>query len=140
MQATAIAQRAIITGQRQHRDKVELAVVLSNILQRLHHGSRCQQVVARQARAVHHDAVTQIYPGLLAQNLAYCICPRAPGARYAKAFMADGAKHGIGNHVVRLLQHDFQQVMQRCRLRLGDHRARHAWLGLALQMAANLDP
>ncbi len=81
MEAGAILQRAVMARQRQHRDEVELGVVLGDILQHLHHGRRGDQVVARQARAVGDDGVAEINPSLLTQDLTYGIgsCPPVPG-------------------------------------------------------------
>ena len=53
--------------------------------------------------------------------------------------MADGAEDGIGDHVVRFLQHDLQQIVQRRRLGLRDHRAGDAVASLAFQMPVDLD-
>lgn len=100
METGAILQRSVVARQRQHGDEVELGIVLSDILQHLHHGCRSDQVVARQARAVGDDRIAEIDPSLLTQDLAYRIGSRPPGARYAKPGMADGTKDGIGNHVV----------------------------------------
>lgn len=100
MKTGAILQRSVMARQRQHGDEVELGIVLGDILQHLHHGRRGDQVVARQARAVGDDSVAEIDPSLLTQDLPYGIGARPPGARYAKPGVADGAKDGVGNHVV----------------------------------------
>jgi hypothetical protein len=102
--------------QRQHRDEVELGVVLGDILQHLHHGRRGDQVVARQARAVGDDGVAKINTSLLTQDLTYGIGSCPPGPWYAEPGMTDGTKNGIRNHVVGFLQHDPQQIVQRRRL------------------------
>lgn len=49
MKTGAILQRTIVPGKRQHRDKVELVIVLSDVLQYLHHRRRRDKVVPGQA-------------------------------------------------------------------------------------------
>ncbi len=100
MKTGAILQRSVMARQRQHGDEVELGIVLGDILQHLHHGRRGDQVVARQARAVGDDSVAEIDPSLLTQDLPYGIGARPPVPRYAEPGVADGAKDGVGNHVV----------------------------------------
>ncbi len=100
METGAILQRSVVARQRQHGDEVELGIVLSDILQHLHHGCRSDQVVARQARAVGDDRIAEIDPSLLTQDLAYGIGSCPPGAWYAEAGVADSTKNGVGNHVV----------------------------------------
>ena len=48
MQARTVLQRAVIACQRQHRDKVKFIIMLGNVLQHLHHGGRCNQVMPRK--------------------------------------------------------------------------------------------
>ncbi len=122
--------------QRQHGDKVQLIVVLSDILQHLHHGRRGNQVMAGEARTVGNNRVTNINPRLLTQNLAYGIRTRPPGAWHVKSCMTNHAEHGIGNHVVRFFQHNLKQVMQRCRLLTGDYGSRFVDQRLAQESAA----
>ena len=97
--------------QRQHRNKVQLVVMLCDVLQHLHHGGGRNQVVAREAGSVGNDRVTNIDTRLLAQDLAYGIGTCAPGARDIKSRVADHTKNGVSNHVVRLFQHNLKQVM-----------------------------
>ena len=98
--------------QRQHSDKVQLVIVLSDILQHLHHSGRRDQIMTRETRTVGNNGVADINARLLTQNLAYGIRTRPPGAWHVKSDMTNHTENGIGNHVVRFFQHNLKQVMQ----------------------------
>ncbi len=86
--------------QRQHSNKVQLVIVLCDVLQHLHHGRWGNQVMAGEARTVGDNGVADINARLLTQNLAYGIGTCPPGARDVKSCMANHAENGIGDHVV----------------------------------------
>ena len=65
MQTRTVLQRAVVARQRQHSDKVQLVIVLSDILQHLHHGRWGNQVMAGEARTVGNNGVADINACLL---------------------------------------------------------------------------
>ncbi len=125
--------------QRQHGDKVQLVIVLSDILQHLHHGRRGNQVMAGEPRTVGNNGVADINTRLLTQNLAYGIRTCSPGTWHVKSCMANHTENGIGNHVVRFFQHNLKQVVQRRRLLTGYHGPRLVDQRLAQQSPAVSD-
>ena len=73
MQACTVLQGAIVARQRQHGDKVQLIVMLCDVLQHLHHSGGGNQVMAREARAIGNNRVADIDARLLTQDLTYGI-------------------------------------------------------------------